>query len=362
MAPASAAAMADSAARERRDGLFAAAGSTRLATASTLACAPCRFPTWTADSPVHYGLVHPIATRPFPATDNFRENVKPMTSSCDPFAPFVWRLAHGRSLMLGPSPVIMGILNVTPDSFSDGGIYLAADAAIRGAIEMAAEGAAIIDIGGESTRPGASSVSEEEEQARILPVIRELAKRGGLYLSVDTVRASTARRAIAEGAHVVNDVWGLQRDDGMAQAVAETGAGLVIMHTGRERARDDDVVVDQFEYLRRSLEIAARAGIRKDAILLDPGFGFAKDPDENLALLAHLPRLLKLGHPLLVGTSRKRFLGHVTGRDASQRDVATAATSVVARMKGAAVFRVHDVGANCDALAIADAVRKAETK
>jgi dihydropteroate synthase len=194
-----------------------------------------------------------------------------------------------------------------------------------------------------------------------LPVVRELAKQTDLLLSIDTVRASTARLAVAEGAHIVNDVWGLQRDPDIAGLVAETGAGLVIMHTGRERQKRTDVFEDQFAYLRRSLEIAENTGIRKEAIVLDPGFGFAKDPDENLALLSGLSRLLELGHPLLVGASRKRFLGHVTGREAGDRDIATAATSVVARLKGAAIFRVHNVRANRDALAIADAVREAKT-
>jgi dihydropteroate synthase len=309
---------------------------------------------------MHYGHAHSQhgRSRRLIVSDRY---AKPMTFICDPFASFVWRLAHGRSLELGPKALIMGILNVTPDSFSDGGVHLATDAAIRGALAMAVEGAAIIDIGGESTRPGAMAVSEKEEQARVLPVVRELAKQTDLLLSIDTVRASTARLAVAEGAHIVNDVWGLQRDPDIAGLVAETGAGLVIMHTGRERQKRSDVFEDQFAYLRRSLEIAENTGIRKEAIVLDPGFGFAKDPDENLALLSGLSRLLELGHPLLVGASRKRFLGHVTGREAGDRDIATAATSVVARLKGAAIFRVHNVRANRDALAIADAVREAKT-
>ncbi len=281
-----------------------------------------------------------------------------MTISCDAFAPFVWRLAHGRTLQLGPRAVIMGILNVTPNSFSDGGENLDAETACRNALGMAEAGAQIVDIGGESTRPGAAATGEAEEQARILPVIRRLSREAGLLLSVDTWRASTARIAVGEGAHIVNDVWALQRDPAMAHAIAETGAGAVLMHTGRDRTPDPDVIADQIAFLGRSLALAGEAHIDRAAIVLDPGFGFAKDSEQNLRLLANLSRLLELGQPLLVGTSRKRFLGHVTGRDVGERDIATAATSVVARLQGAAIFRVHDVAANRDALAVADAVRQ----
>ncbi len=250
----------------------------------------------------------------------------------------------------------MGILNVTPDSFSDGGAFDASGRALEQARLMIGQGAVIVDVGGESTRPGAAPVSAAEEQGRVLPVIAELAKVGDALISVDTYREETARLAVEAGAHIVNDVWGLQREPGIAKVAAETGAGLVIMHTGRERQKLPDVIDDQFLFLRRSLEIAHAAGVGEDQIMLDPGFGFAKEAEENLELMARFSELAALGYPLLAGTSRKRFVGHVTGRDATDRDAGTAATSVILRMQGAAIFRVHNVAINVDALAFADAM------
>lgn len=250
----------------------------------------------------------------------------------------------------------MGILNVTPDSFSDGGKFAAFEAALAQARRMVAEGAVIVDVGGESTRPGAAAVSAAEEQDRVLPVISALAASSDVLISVDTYREETAWQAVAAGAHIVNDVWGLQREPGIARVAAETGAGLVIMHTGREREKLPDVIDDQRLFLQRSLEIARDAGVRTEQIVLDPGFGFAKDADENLELMARFSELTQLGFPLLAGTSRKRFVGHVTGREAADRDAGTAATSVILRLQGAHVFRVHNVAINVDALAFADAM------
>jgi len=249
----------------------------------------------------------------------------------------------------------MGILNVTPDSFSDGGLYTSLDRAVAQARRMIAEGADIIDIGGESTRPDAKPVSEAEEQDRVLPVIEAVAATGAT-ISIDTYHAQTARLAVAAGAHIVNDVWGLQKDMQLAQVAAETGAGLAIMHTGRERAKLPDVIDDQFHFLDRSLEIAAAAGIGRERIVLDPGFGFAKDTEENLALMARFSELRRFGLPLLVGTSRKRFVGAVTGRDAEDRDAGTVATTAMLRLRGGDIFRVHNVAMNKDALAFADAM------
>jgi dihydropteroate synthase len=268
-----------------------------------------------------------------------------------------WRLAHGRTLDLGARAVVMGILNVTPDSFSDGGRFLDADAACARAVSMLEDGAQIVDIGGESTRPGGAPVTAPEEQARILPVIAAIAARTGALISVDTYRADTARLAIEAGAHIVNDVWGLQRDPDMGGVVARTGAGVVIMHTSRGRDVDPDPVRDQHLFLGRSLEIARASGIADDAIVLDPGFGFGKESaDLNFALMRRFGELHALGFPLLVGTSRKRFIGHATGRDAQGRDAGTAATSVVLRLAGADIFRVHDVALNADALKVVDAM------
>ena len=268
-----------------------------------------------------------------------------------------WQLAHGCHLDLGGKAVVVGILNVTPDSFSDGGLFVAPDKAVTQARRMVEEGAAIIDVGGESTRPGASPISTAQEQARILPVIEALAGSGEALISVDTYREDTARMAVAAGAHIVNDVWGLQREAGIARVAAETGAGLIIMHTGRERQKLPDVIDDQFFFLKASLEIAKRNGVQDDHIVLDAGFGFAKETaEENLDLMARFSELTALGFPLMAGTSRKRFIGTVTGREAPARGAGTAATSVILRLKGADLFRVHDVAINVDALAMADAM------
>lgn len=280
-----------------------------------------------------------------------------------PFDPVAWKLAHGRVLPLGPAGVLMAIINVTPDSFSDGGLNLQTADAVENALQAVEDGAAIVDIGGESTRPGAAEVTAEEEQARVLPVIEALSARTDALLSVDTYRASTAAAAIAAGAHIVNDVHGLQRDPALAGIIAETGAGVCIMHTGRGREKLPDVIADQFAFLRQSLAAARAAGIGDDAIVLDPGFGFNKEtPAENLELLARFGELHALGRPLLAGTSRKRFLGGVTGRDAADRDVATAATTALLRRAGAAIFRVHNVAINRDALAMTDAILEIEWK
>ncbi|RCS25269.1 dihydropteroate synthase [Phyllobacterium salinisoli] len=301
-----------------------------------------------------------------------------------------WRLAHGRSLILGEKAILMGILNVTPDSFSDGGLHDDLPRALAAAHAMREQGAAIIDVGGESTRPDAVPVDAATEQARILPVIGALAKSTDCIISVDTYREQTARLAVAAGAHIVNDVWGLQREPGIANGepgiangepgiangepgiangepgianepgiadlAAETGAGLVIMHTGRERERDPDVIADQFAFLDRSLGIARAARVEESRIVLDPGFGFAKDSHENVMLMARFAELQRFGFPLLVGTSRKRLIGAMTGRDAADRDAGTAATSAILRLAGADIFRVHNVAMNRDALAVADAI------
>jgi dihydropteroate synthase len=274
-----------------------------------------------------------------------------------------WQLAHGRYLDLGPKAVVVGILNVTPDSFSDGGLFIAPEKALEQARRMVEEGAAVIDIGGESTRPGFAPITAEEEQARVLPVITALAASGEALISVDTYREDTARRAVAAGAHIVNDVWGLQREPGIARVAAETGAGLVIMHTGRERQKLSDVIEDQFLFLRKSLEIARAANVADSRIVLDAGFGFAKETaEENLDLMARFSELRALGYPLMAGTSRKRFIGSATGREPGERAAGTAATSVILRLKGADLFRVHDVAINVDALAVTDAMLARETE
>jgi dihydropteroate synthase len=268
-----------------------------------------------------------------------------------------WRTGR-RSLPLARATVL-GILNITPDSFSDGGRHLAPADAVRAAKIM--RGADIFDVGGESTRPGASPVSEAEEIARIIPVIEQLGSLG-LPISVDTRRASVARAALQAGAEIVNDVSGLLRDPAMASVVAESHAGVVIMHMRGEpdtmdrEAVYDDVVADVARELGERRDRALDAGILPEAIVLDPGLGFAKTTEHNLALIHHLDAITALGHPVMVGPSRKRFLGAVTGLDVGSRDEATAAACVAARIFGALLFRVHNVGRTREALDLADAI------
>lgn len=274
-----------------------------------------------------------------------------------------WQLAHGRYLDLGPKAIVVGILNVTPDSFSDGGLFIAPEKALEQARRMVKEGAAVIDVGGESTRPGFAPITAEEEQARVLPVIAALAASGEALISIDTYREETARLGVAAGAHIVNDVWGLQREPGIARVAAETGAGLVVMHTGRERQKLPDVIEDQLQFLRKSLDIARAGKVADSQIVLDAGFGFAKETaEENLDLMARFSELQALGYPLMAGTSRKRFIGSATGREPAERAAGTAATSVILRLKGADLFRVHDVAINVDALAVTDAMLQRETE
>lgn len=272
------------------------------------------------------------------------------------FEPSNWQLAHGKSLHLANRGNLMGVLNATPDSFSDGGQFDAPKAAAAHAARLFADGATIIDIGAESTRPGAAKVDAADEQARLLPALVAVkAALPDIAISADTYRASTAELALQNGAHIINDVWGLQREPDIARIAKDYNAGLVIMHTNRERDALEDVIEDQKMFFGKSLEIAQKAGIDEKHIVLDPGFGFGKEtPALNFALMARLDELHSLGLPLLVGTSRKRFLGSSTGRDAAERDVATAATTALLRQKGVAIFRVHDVAINADALNICD--------
>lgn len=274
-----------------------------------------------------------------------------------------WQVAHGRSLKLGKSAQIMGVLNFTPDSFSDGGQHFDMIRALETAHRMIEEGASIIDIGGESTRPGAAPVDALTEQARVLPLIEALARSTDCLISVDTYRAETARLSIEAGAHIVNDVWGLQREPDIAQVAKDTGAGLVIMHTGRDRLREADIIADRFSFLEKSVAIAHAAGIAAQQIVLDPGFGFAETVGEDIKLLARFEELRGFEFPFLVGTSRKRFLGALTGQqDPMLRDVATAATSVALRLAGADIVRVHNVAFNKDALAVADAILQSKSQ
>lgn len=278
-----------------------------------------------------------------------------------PTPPLVWQTAHRRISLV--RSVVVGILNVTPDSFSDGGRQFAPDDAVRAGLAMREAGAGLLDVGGESTRPGAGAPDEAEERRRVVPVIERLVAEVGLPVSVDTRRASVARAALAAGAEIVNDVSGLAHDADMARVVAGAGAGVVLMHmrgtpaTMDELARYDDPARDVARELAERRDAALVAGIAPAAIVVDPGLGFAKNPEQNLALIDQLETIAALGHPVLVGPSRKRFLGAVAGRAAAaDRDAATAAACVAARMRGAVLFRVHDVASAREALDVADAV------
>lgn len=261
--------------------------------------------------------------------------------------------------------LVMGILNITEDSFSDGGKYKSADDAISHGLRMYYGGADIIDVGGESTRPGAEPVDPDEEQKRILPVITALAKAGAI-ISVDTMHTSTARAALAAGAHIINDVSGLTHEPDMPALMAETGAPYVLMHrrgdasTMVTEANYTDVVSEVIEEMLALRERFTAAGVKPEALILDPGLGFAKDHEHNWELLNALDRFTALGHRVLVGTSRKRFLGAlltVDGKPAAptQRDAATAATSALAAANGAWGVRVHDVPSSLDAIKVAHA-------
>ncbi|MEU5810082.1 MULTISPECIES: dihydropteroate synthase [unclassified Streptomyces] len=265
---------------------------------------------------------------------------------------------------------VMGVVNVTPDSFSDGGRWFDTTAAVKRGLDLIAQGADLVDVGGESTRPGATRVDEEEELRRVVPVVRGLASEG-VTVSVDTMRASVAARAVEAGATLVNDVSGGLADPGMIPAVAAAEVPFVVMHWRgfsadmNRLAVYDDVLAEVTAELRTRIDAVVAGGIAPERIVVDPGLGFAKMADHDLALVAHLPELRALGFPLLVAASRKRFLGRVlAGADATppparERDAATAAVSAIAAHQGAWAVRVHEVRATADAVRVARAVEGA---
>ncbi|KAF3466684.1 dihydropteroate synthase [Streptomyces sp. Tu 3180] len=267
---------------------------------------------------------------------------------------------------------VMGVVNVTPDSFSDGGRWFDTTTAVKHGLDLVAQGADLVDVGGESTRPGATRVDEAEELRRVIPVVRGLAAEG-VAVSVDTMRASVAEQSLAAGAAIVNDVSGGLADPAMIGVVAAAGAPFVVMHWrgflegGNVRGEYADVVTEVVDELRARVEAVLEGGIAADRVIVDPGLGFSKDTDHDLALLARLDRLLGLGHPLLVAASRKRFLGRVladadgTPPPARERDAATAAVSALSAQAGAWAVRVHEVRATADAVRVVRAVEQART-
>lgn len=269
------------------------------------------------------------------------------------------------TLEFGKRSFVMGILNVTPNSFSEKGAHFDADTAVRRGMEMADEGADIIDVGGESTRPGAEPVSTEDELNRIIPVIERLATRVNIPISIDTYKAEVAKKALEAGADIVNDISGLRFDPAMAGIVADHNAAVIIMHI-KGTPRDMQVsptyqslIQEVIGYLEESIRMAEAAGVAPDKIVVDPGIGFGKTLGHNLTIMKNLEAFKALGKPILLGTSRKSFIGKITGTEVDERVIGTAATVAIGVLKGANIVRVHDVKEGLQAVRMADAIKKA---
>jgi dihydropteroate synthase len=258
---------------------------------------------------------------------------------------------------IGTRPIVMGILNLTPDSFSDGGRYFGMEAALSHAKQMAAAGCDIIDVGGESTRPGALAITENEEVARIESIFAELAYKVEVPLSIDTYKSKVAARAVELGAILINDVWGLQKDPAMAATVAATEAAVVIMHNRAEKDAGIDIIADIRSFFTRSLALAEAAGIPRSRIILDPGVAFGKTARQNVEVLRRLGELIEFGCPILVGTSRKAFLGSLSEQQIEAQLVGAIAATLAAYAAGAALFRVHDVAEQVAALKVFHSIR-----
>ncbi len=286
------------------------------------------------------------------------ENPGPLTANAD----FIISTPHGL-IQLQRCTAVMGILNVTPDSFYDGGRHGSADKAVSDALAMVEAGADIIDIGGESTRPGAPPVPLDEELGRVLPVIRGLRRFTNLPISIDTTKAQVAKAALAEGADIVNDISALRFDADMVNLVAAEGVPVVLMHmkgtprTMQLEAHYSDVVAEVRDFLATRIEFAVERGVKREKIIVDPGIGFGKTIEHNLALLKGLPALVSLGQPLLVGASRKAFIGKILNAVPDERLEGSLAAAVAAVLGGAHVIRAHDVKETCSVVRVADAIR-----
>ncbi|HUG20860.1 MAG TPA: dihydropteroate synthase [Planctomycetaceae bacterium] len=278
-----------------------------------------------------------------------------MSDLFDRFEPLVWRFRQTKWELTG-SARLMGIVNVTPDSFSDGGNYLQTERAVEHALALAEEGADVLDIGGESTRPDSEPVSLKEELNRVIPVIESLRQQTDVSISIDTTKAEVARQALAAGADIVNDISGLTFDENMISVCTNSDCGIIAMHirgtprTMQDNPAYDDVVSDVRGFLSKRVELMADSGIDRERIMLDPGIGFGKTAEHNLELMRNLSELRSLGRPLMVGHSRKRFLGKILGRPVDERTAGTIGVSAALSLLGADVIRVHDVAAVRDAL------------
>lgn len=265
----------------------------------------------------------------------------------------------GKELTLGERTLIMGILNVTPDSFSDGGKFLLEDEALKHARRLIEEGADILDIGGESTRPGHQVVSADEEWARLEPILRVLVREVAIPISVDTYKADVAARALEAGANIINDIWGLQKDPDMARVVGQYGAPIVVMHN-QDGTSYHNLMGDVLSFLRRSIALAEEQGLSGDQIILDPGVGFGKTTAQNLEVMARLAELRTLGYPVLLGTSRKSMIGNTLGLPVEERLEGTLATTVIGVAANVDIVRVHDVQANKRAVIMADSIYRGQ--
>ncbi len=276
--------------------------------------------------------------------------------------PPVLTLPDGRSLALDAAPLVMGIVNVTPDSFSDGGLLGSAEDAVAHGLRLAGEGAAILDIGGESTRPGHEAVDAPTELARVLPVIAGLKAQSRVPISIDSYKSEVAEAALAAGASIVNDVWGAQRDPRIAEVAARAGAPIVLMHNRENADASLDILDEVMRFLARSIAIATEAGVPHGQIVVDPGIGFGKTPRQSLDLIRELDRLNELGCPILLGASRKSSLGLVTGRKVpAERLAASLSAHLYGASRGASIIRVHDVAPHVDAFKVWAAIAD-ETK
>lgn len=260
---------------------------------------------------------------------------------------------------IGERTYVMGILNVTPDSFSDGGKFNNIEAAIIRAKKMIEEGVDIIDIGGESTRPGHMQVSEEEEIRRVVPIIEVLSKETNIPISIDTYKAKVARMAVKAGASLINDVWGFKKEREIAKVAAEFGVSCCLMHN-RDNKDYNNIIEDMIEDLKESIEIAMKAGVKRENIILDPGIGFVKTYEDNLKVMKELEKLKVLGYPILLATSRKSMIGLTLDLPTEERVEGTIATTVIGIMKGCDFVRVHDVKENKRACVMADAILRRE--
>lgn len=268
-----------------------------------------------------------------------------------------WPIQAGKyTINIGEKTYIMGILNVTPDSFSDGGDFVDIETAIAHARQMIEEGADIIDIGGESTRPGFAEVTEEMELQRVIPVIQRLSKEINVPISIDTYKANVAEKAIQAGASIVNDVWGMQKDPRMAEVVAQYNVPIIMMHNQNGTEYSIDIMEAMCEFFKKSIDMGIKAGIKRENMIVDPGIGFGKTAEQNVEVMARMGELNDLGCPILLGTSRKSFIGKILDLVPKERLEGTVATTVMGIIQGADIVRVHDVKENARAAKVADAI------